>query len=30
LHLGRGEHLIPVTFPDLSLAVDDILGTTPA
>jgi Uma2 family endonuclease len=30
VHLGRGEHLTPVAFPDLSLAVDTILGTHPA
>ena len=30
VHLGRGEHLTPVAFPDLSLAVEAMLGTNPA
>jgi Uma2 family endonuclease len=27
LHIRRGGNLTPVAFPDLSLAIDDILGT---
>jgi Uma2 family endonuclease len=29
-YLRRGEQLIPVAFPDLSLTADAILGTNPA